>query len=452
LLEFSPIELHPAPVLLGFHAKNYRSILHDQTLSLLANGRDPNLIAQNTIPIAIPGMKGWRALKAIAIYGANASGKSNLLSALRYLRHLVLNSAQGLRPKDPTGVIAFARPSGANQQPTELGAAFIHSGTRYEFEIVLDANRILEESLIAYPEGRKQTWYARKWAENAGAYRYSPETSSVFQRDPKQEEFTRPNALFLSTAVQLNNLQLQPVVDWFRDQLRFGIPTPSTTGLSNTTAGADDTLTLLRQDGPDAAKIRTLLRHADFGITHARAWRESVQEEIEDEEGEKYLKHFDQDIVEFRHQGPNGQHFELRLNDESAGTRRFFALAGPWLKALEKGTTVCLDEFDTSFHPFMTQALLELAMSENHNQSGAQILFTTHNPVHLNMALLRRDQIWFVDKDASGATFIYPLTDYQPRNKESLVRGYLSGRYGAIPFIPNRLLDEPTREIEASSS
>ena len=122
------------------------------------------------------------------------------------------------------------------------------------------------------------------------------------------------------------------------------------------------------------------------------------------------------------------------------GPQRWFALAGPWLDILRNGSTVCIDELETSLHPLMLRALLELMFSASENPNGAQILFTTHNPLLLDATLLRRDQVWFTDKDAHGAAHLYPLTDYQPRKGESLVRGYLSGRYGAVPFLPEGLL------------
>jgi len=127
---------------------------------------------------------------------------------------------------------------------------------------------------------------------------------------------------------------------------------------------------------------------------------------------------------------------------ESAGTHRLFALAGPWLDILENGYTVCIDELETSMHPLMVIALLRLLFCEKNNPKGAQIIFTTHNPLLLDSTLIRRDQVWFSDKDDCGISHLYPLSDYTPRKGESLVRGYLAGRYGAVPFIPKGLLGE----------
>ena len=126
-------------------------------------------------------------------------------------------------------------------------------------------------------------------------------------------------------------------------------------------------------------------------------------------------------------------------DEESAGTRRFFALAGPWTDILDKGYTVFIDEMETSLHPQLIREMLKLLFSDVHNSKGAQVVFATHNPLLLDTTLLRRDQIWFTEKAPAGTTHLYPLTDYQPRKDEALAKGYLAGRYGAIPFIPEGL-------------
>ena len=130
----------------------------------------------------------------------------------------------------------------------------------------------------------------------------------------------------------------------------------------------------------------------------------------------------------------------LGWDRESAGTHRLFALVGPWLHILKSGLTVCVDELETSMHPLMVRELLRLFFTDQENPNRAQIIFTTHNPLLLDSTLIRRDQVWFTDKDDEGKAHLYPLTDYEPRVGESLVRGYLAGRYGAVPFVPEGLL------------
>jgi AAA15 family ATPase/GTPase len=150
------------------------------------------------------------------------------------------------------------------------------------------------------------------------------------------------------------------------------------------------------------------------------------------------------------HLGQGKVEIALPWASESLGTRRYFQLAGPWLDILENGYIACIDELETSMHPLMVRELLRLFFSEKENKKGAQILFTTHNPLLLDATLIRRDQIWFTEKDTEGEAHLYPLTDFSPRKGESLVRGYLSGRYGAVPFVPDGLLG--TFEVEEASS
>ena len=125
--------------------------------------------------------------------------------------------------------------------------------------------------------------------------------------------------------------------------------------------------------------------------------------------------------------------------EESAGTRRFFSLIGPWTDILDHGYAVFVDEIETSLHPILIKELLKLVLCNKTNPNGAQVVFTTHSPVLLDGSLMRRDQIWFTEKSPAGATQLYPLTDYQLRKDEALAKGYLAGRYGAIPFLPEGL-------------
>ena len=143
---------------------------------------------------------------------------------------------------------------------------------------------------------------------------------------------------------------------------------------------------------------------------------------------------------ELLHAAPEGKSLPLPWVRESTGTHRLFALIGPLLEHLRAGKTLCVDELETSMHPLIVRELLRLFFSDKENASKAQIVFTTHNPLLLDPTLIRRDQVWFTDKDDEGRAHLYPLTDYDPRVGESLVRGYLAGRYGAVPFVPEGLL------------
>ena len=126
---------------------------------------------------------------------------------------------------------------------------------------------------------------------------------------------------------------------------------------------------------------------------------------------------------------------EFPMSNESLGTRRLFGLSGLWLRALQSGTTLAVDELDASLHPLLVRAMLNMFFDPKYNQKEAQLLFNTHDTTLLDTAILRRDQIWFVEKDQEGASHLYPLSDFSARKDGALEKGYLRGRYGALPFI-----------------
>lgn len=424
-------------MIIQFSVSNYRCFRGLETLNLTASG-DKDLPG-NGIETTLPGLSGKRWLKGVGIYGANASGKSTVLDALQALRHLVLTSAKTTDPNEPIEQIEpFALCPNKPAPPTGFGVVFLADDVRYEYRVAATRERIWHESLRAFPSGREQAWYARDWDAQTSAYTWTPERPKGFQRDPQLEGYTLGNMLFLSKAVASNREELGPVFRWFKDRLRF------------LDLGADSNMshrfTLNQFDGKTAlcGRIVTLLRHADLGVTGAKVVEERPPAEVL-----KILEHLPPEMrgdmdkekrlwlsPALMHSTKDSSPVSLPWDRESAGTQRLFAVAGPWLDILESGLVVCIDELETSMHPLMVRELVRMFMCPKANAKGAQIIFTTHNPLLLDTTLLRRDQVWFTDKDEEGAAHLYPLTDYSPRKGESLVRGYLSGRYGAVPFIP----------------
>ena len=158
---------------------------------------------------------------------------------------------------------------------------------------------------------------------------------------------------------------------------------------------------------------------------------QNLKEEIGREFDGKKLTH-----VFFMHpSSDNREDVALEFSEESAGTRKLFILAGPWLDVLENGLVFFVDELDTSLHPLLVRFLLNLLHNPETNQHNAQLIFTTHDTTVLDQTIMRRDQVWFVEKDVENATRLYPLSDYKPRKGEALQKGYLYGRYGALPFM-----------------
>ena len=428
-------------MILQFSVSNYRCFRKQQTLNLAASSQDKAL-PDNCIVTDLPGLAGKRWLKGLALYGANASGKTTILEALESLAEMVKNSARMTDPKEPIPQIEpFALCPSQPESPTAFAVAFVAEGVRYEYRVAATRERVWHESLRAFPKKVEQLWFSRDWNTESTSYTWSPDRPTGFQRDSQLEGYTLSNMLFLSKAVASNRPELEPVFRWFKERLRF-------LDLSaRSRFGMRFTLKKIQEQSPQHGRIVELLRHADLGVTGARV----IEERPPEEEVEKMLKSTPPDLrerilkdrwlkPELAHRGSGVTELPLPWDSESAGTHRLFGLAGPWLDILSNGYTVCVDELETSMHPLMVRELLRLFFSEKENPNGAQILFTTHNPLLLDATLLRRDQVWFTDKDADGEAYLYPLSDYSPRRGESLVRGYMSGRYGAVPFVPAGLL------------
>ena len=432
-------------MLLQFTISNFRAFREPQTLNLAASNYDKTLLA-NCIAADLPGLKGQKWLKGVALYGPNAGGKSTLIDALGALAAMVKNSAKATDPKDPISQIEpFALDPQMPSEPTAFGAVFVSEGVRFEYRVAATREHVWHESLRAFPRGKEQIWFCRDWQETEQNFRWSPVKPTGYRRDPKKEEFTLPNVLFLSKAISLGDKQLEPVFRWFKARLRFIDLSARSGGL-----GGGFTLSQFHEQTALVPAILSLLRHADLGVESVSVETEKMEpavlaqlQKMKDILAPEIQEHLDKaeiHKVKLSHRGRGPDAVPLPWEAESAGTHRLFELAGPWLDILRNGYTVCIDELETSMHPLMVSALLRLLFDETTNPKGAQVVFTTHNPLLLDATLLRRDQVWFVDKDDHGEAHLYPFTDYAPRHGEPWVRGYLSGRYGAVPFIPHGLL------------
>ncbi len=425
-------------MLIEFKVKNFRSIRDEQTLSLVATKANKEL-PDCVIDKPLKGLAGLKFLKGAALYGANASGKTNVMQALRFLADFVKCSATKIQPGDPIGTEPFKLDQSSATEPSELEVTFETQGTRYLYGVVLTSERVVEEYLYAYPEGRSQRWCHRTYNKDKQSYEWE-KPSSAFKPDKKLQDYTKENTLFLSVGAQWNHEQLTNVFNWFKNELRF-------IHLSADDFGISPIYTAKQLDDPHSrSRILNLIRSADVGVEDAQAKEIEIEvgsgfrgavKAAHSEDGKK--KYFRTEI-HLIHHSETGEAISMDFEkEESAGTRRFFSLIGPWLDILDNGYTVFIDEVDTSLHPNLVKELLKLLFCAKNNTRGAQIIFTTHNPVFLDQTLIRRDQIWFTEKDDSGATTLYPLTDYKERSQAAIGKRYLAGVYGGIPFLPEGL-------------
>lgn len=413
-------------MLLDFRVKNFRSLRDEQTLSLVA-AKDRSLQELNTMPSGIKAAP--TLLRSVAIYGPNAGGKSNLIKALQYMRAVVAESASVMQPGQTFNVQPFRLDALSVAQPTEFDISFVLDGVRHQYGFELTAQRVTREYLLVYKAFKPQQWFERHYDAASGKDVYD---FGVGLKGPKSvwEGATRPNALFLSMAVQLNSEQLQPVFAWFLNQLAiFNEITP---------LGQHFSVDMLRKPEGKRA-ICDFLTSADISISDIEVVTRKVSGQavhFDMAAGKTEVRNEEQEVNEllFHHVTEQGKAV-FSLGDESMGTRNLLFLTGPVLDILNKGMVLVVDELDSSLHPLLVRRLVELFQNPVVNQKGAQLIFTTHDTSLLDPDLFRRDQIWFVEKDRDQASKLYPLSDFSPRKNEALERGYLMGRYGALPFL-----------------
>jgi AAA15 family ATPase/GTPase len=419
-------------MLIEFRVKNFRSLRDEQVLSLVASP-DKSLLDTHALDTGLKAAP--HLLKSTVVYGANASGKSNLIKALQYMRGVVLESA-ALQPGQTFDRLQpFKLDAMSSGQPTEFEVTFLLAGVRYQYGFAMNAQRIVSEQLWVYKAFKPQRWLDRHFDVESGRDVYE---SCPGLKGSKSlwEGATRPNALFLSVAVQLNSEALRPVFDWFANGLVIlNEQSPLSPQFS---------VQMLKREEQRKA-ICEFLRAADISIADIEvATKQAMVHTInfdlatgkrEETAGEQAV-----DEVKFHHVTEHGEAV-FDLMDESSGTRNLLFLTGPILDILNKGQTLVVDELDTSLHTLLVQALVRLFHRPEINTGGAQLIFTTHDTSLLDAyGLFRRDQIWFVEKRQDQNSSLYPLLDFSPRKNEALERGYLQGRYGALPLLRSESL------------
>ncbi len=424
-------------MLVEFRVENHRSLRDEQVLTLEA-GRAGD--ESDPRPRRVWGYT-EQLLTVAGLYGANASGKSNVLAALSFMREAVVMSHRLWSPDEepdepPVPRCPFAW-GPKRQEPSLFEAVFVLNGVRYQYGFQASDDQFTEEWLFAWPGSRKQVWFERDNQRFKFGGHLKGENRMI-------ELVTRSNALFLSVAAQHNHPQLVDLFTWFRSletvslqPIRFPYlrayvasgPSPSSPepSLARLLENGDERQPLL--DG-----FRDLLRQADIGIVDVRL------EKIESEDRRRPRRSF-----ALKHQGEHEDAW-LPLREESNGTQTLFYLALPLLRALQRGSVLLVDELERSLHPAMARHIIDRFHDPAANPNNAQLIFTTHDTNLLGTTLgepaLRRDQVWLTEKDAEGATVLYPLTDYKPRKAENVERGYLQGRYGAVPFLSGSLVGE----------
>jgi AAA15 family ATPase/GTPase len=386
-------------MLLQFSVTNHRSIKETAIISMKA-AADKSM---KEVLISPDGKK--QIVPVMAIYGANAAGKSNVIHALLLMREMICgNYAKPLKgAKLPQEPFIFVD---GKADPTEFEIIYYYEGIKYAYGFSFDTNKIIKEYLYHWPKGREALIFSR----NDGKYEF---------RESIQEQLTLAgrtpeNKLYLTSSNEWNCSQTEKAYLWFQKNLH---------GVIATDGSNENTIDAIRKGGKEKQRILSEIILADLGICNIELTgiKEnpivSTVHQLKDAEG-------------------NQKQYTLLLGQESVGTQRFFARIGLWMDAINSGTVLLVDEIEASMHPLLTRHLIEMMQDQTINKNHAQLIFTTHDTGLLDLKLLRRDQIWFAEKDENSMqTDIYALTEFSPRKDENIAKGYMQGRYGAIPFI-----------------
>ncbi|MBF4636214.1 ATP-binding protein [Agreia pratensis] len=428
--------------LLAFKLQNFRSFRDAHVLKFTRYSKDLEL-----------GFKHPDIAPALAVLGANASGKSNLLRGLTVMFSMIEGSAVRGAGNLPYSPFVFG---GEDLGPTYFEAVVRFDGVRYDYSFSYDAEAIIEERLFSYPKNRPRLLFDRDGAGEEDEWTFGDSMTGPSQSLAKA---TRRRSLLLSTAQLLNHDVLTPLFEKFAALVK----SIDSDKMAET---LQSTLEDLSKDQSLASSVTALLKEADLGISglsiektelsgdslkqmrrvYELVYPDSSPEDIDDKIKRMAL------LPQLKHTRGQGKPIALPFNWESLGTRNFLTLLGPVLRLLRSGGVLVVDELDTSLHPRLVSQVVRLFQSEKTNPHQAQLLISTHDvTVMMNTgdySALRRDQVWFVQKDDDGGSTLTALADYKPRKDEVFSRSYLNGRYGAIPRIDDDAFLRPLSDLE----
>lgn len=413
-------------MLIEFSVENFLSIKDEITLSMVAS-------KDKSLDFNITKFDKINLLKSAAIYGPNASGKTNILRALQYVAFLIINSH-----KTQSGEAIEFKPFKLNKacetMPSSFKIVFETGGIKYDYSLSLDRDVIHKEKLCYYPppHGKRRIIFERDLNSPSNTYRFPQDE----KRQNVIKENTRDNMLYLSRSANMNYEKTSVVVDWFAKNFRAVFPEGFISTFQLYTKA------IFASNDSKKEQIRNLVSKADSGI---------IGIEVKDRElGDDFLKEFPKEVrellqedarqeVETTHVGlddkGDNMKVQFKLSEESKGTQKMFNLAGPFADALSDGRLLIVDEIETSLHPLLVRYLVDAFNNPEYNKNGAQLIFATHTPFLLHPNILRRDQIWFTEKRLDQSTELRSLYEYKARKDENIEKGYLAGRYGAIPNL-----------------
>lgn len=411
-------------MLIEFSVTNFLSFKDRNTFTMIASS--DNTLKDNYVEIGKDNI-----LKITAIYGANASGKSNLFKILGIVSSLIKNS-NFYAPAVSLPIVPFKLDNDTLDEPSEFEIKFLVDKTRYLYGFKADKKNIYEEYLFYYPNGRPVKIFSRK---NIDEYSFNSSDEKILN-DIKTKNTS--NKFFIATATTWNYGKTKPAYDFLTSKLGVIMSYDQMDNYSYKMYYNDKE----RKLENFALKF---LKKADFNVDGYNIIEEKITEE-KLRNMPNFIKNFiSVDTPMYKVNTKHiidGNEFEFNIKEESLGTQVIFSFIPIIKDVLDNGKVLIIDEFDKSLHPFIVKYIVEFFNDKELNVNNAQLIFNTQDTNLLDLELLRRDQIWFAEKNnKNGSSTIYPLDDFAVRKTENIEKGYLLGRYGAIPFLESNFDD-----------
>ena len=418
-------------MLIEFSVGNYRSFKEKVTFSMVAANlvaKDKKLDENNVFAVN----EDLTLLKSAAIYGANASGKSNLAKAFVFMKKFMIDSSRETQSVDKIKVEPFRLSTKTEKEPSFFELVFRVDNVQYRYGFEANQERVISEWLFYVPKLRETKLFERKLNTISISKQYKAEGL---------QDKTRDNSLFLSVSAQFNVGIAEKILEWASDKLNviFGVKDEGYIG---------HTLNCLLES-INKNEILKLVKNLDLSISDINVestdvTMNSLPNTMPEELKKIIIQNSSSKVAsvttlhqKFDSDGNYQSMEEFDLNrHESEGTQKLFALTGPIITTLKEAEIIMIDELDARLHPLISQAIVKLFNSNETNPNNAQLIFMTHDTNLLSNKLFRRDQIWFTEKNRYGATDLYSLAEYNNiRNDASFESDYIKGRYGAIPYL-----------------
>jgi AAA15 family ATPase/GTPase len=438
-------------MIIQFSVKNYRTFKENSTLSFIATNYDKDTREEENVHLSEKYK--LRLLKSAVLYGANASGKSKFIEALMFMRQFILNSSKDTQKGELIAVESFRLNTETVKKGSEFEIVFILKNEfyRYGFEV---SNKIVIAEWLYHKQKTKESELFYREQQNI-----SPNYSKIPKAKPLiNEKLVRDNALFLSVLAQFNDKSAESILEWFKNLKTIS-------GLKEE-GYLSDTMEMAK-DQKQKERILSFIKKADIGIEDFKL-KKHVFEDLDMKALNKldgthddlkialkglnsYFKRTAKeenkerfsDVITFHKQfnskGKFISNIEFSLKeDESSGTRKFFAMIGQIIKIIDTGSVLFVDELDSKLHPNLVCKMVSIFNSSQFNPNNAQLVFNTHDTNLLSSGLFRRDQIWFTQKNKLGESSLYSLADFKTeevRKTEAFEDNYIRGKYGAVPFL-----------------